>query len=665
MILEKLTNAMMRIKKRFLEGLAATMSGQRITQDSNNNSSSSGSSSNSGLIMTMSLRHHRVTALSCVTTLSLILVSLLLVLIFGSRTSVNSNIIEQHGGELNFPSLDDTLEMAQLSNLIYDFHDVEHDDDVCVQINAGNYSSRNNNNNNNNNSTTNHTATDDDDDDSRVDVVTNNDWHCHWYRHERDKQGTQVMIISSHVQNYVAIIFAGTDDVRTSLTDADILTQPFGDVSCVNNKNNNSNSNGTTASNSTTAATTAATATTTAVTATTRTIYNWTLPSNDNDKVGSLKNLVKIHAGFDNAVFCQGNLFAQLVQVFDSVYHDKLLEQQQERRRRWWWWRRQRQHIQPLRLFATGHSLGAATSVLTAVALTDHYVMTTATQSAPSSSSAVQQDLFPFYMHVINFGCPQMGNTAWRDYVNDYSTILKKHLSIWRVVLGWDLVPRLPSVSFYHVGHTVQLSHEYEQEIKNDHNTNNVDRHHHQQQQDERLASSSSLLDNNHNMNDSIDDKENASNSHSSDQDKNSTAKKLPFAVAYYHHYGNETLGYAGVPTGWSSMPYIWVPGAVESHHITHYVAFLQALQRKQQQQRIQQDGSGDNHTAHFWIKKFVNNVDDNKKKHQNNGNDDERPPNVDDDFWDNPPDKDFDSDNAQTTTPTTTASTSAITSTF
>ena len=46
--------------------------------------------------------------------------------------------------------------------------------------------------------------------------------------------------------------------------------------------------------------------------------------------------------------------------------------------------------------------------------------------------------------------------------------------------------------------------------------------------------------------------------------------------MAYYQHYGNETLGYAGVPAGWGSRPYIWVPGALMSHHISRYRSVLE-----------------------------------------------------------------------------------------
>ena len=115
-----------------------------------------------------------------------------------------------------------------------------------------------------------------------------------------------------------------------------------------------------------------------------------------------------------------------------------------------------------------------------------------------------------------------MGNQAYRTYQRP------RRLSVWRVVLGWDLVPRLPDF-FWHAGHTVQLN------VDND-------------------AAES-------------DDEDNSN-------PNNETA--VSTAIAYYQHYGNETLGYAGVPSGWASRAFIWVPGALESHHIRRYLDALQ-----------------------------------------------------------------------------------------
>lgn len=36
-----------------------------------------------------------------------------------------------------------------------------------------------------------------------------------------------------------------------------------------------------------------------------------------------------------------------------------------------------------------------------------------------------------------------------------------------------------------------------------------------------------------------------------------------------------------GVPLGWYSKPYAWIPGAMLIHHIAHYVEYLEMLQSK------------------------------------------------------------------------------------
>ena len=84
--------------------------------------------------------------------------------------------------------------------------------------------------------------------------------------------------------------------------------------------------------------------------------------------------------------------------------------------------------------YTTGHSLGAAASVLTAVAM---------------KLQAEWEDELVFS---INFGCPKTGNTAWRDFTNSI-----EGLGIFRVVNGHDLVARLPDIRFHHAGHTLQL----------------------------------------------------------------------------------------------------------------------------------------------------------------------------------------------------------------
>jgi Lipase (class 3) len=218
-----------------------------------------------------------------------------------------------------FPSITETLEMSKLSALVYDFKG--RPDDYCSTF-------------------------------SNAQGI-----RCHWYFHDT-VLGTQVLLVSSPRQKYLAIVFAGTDDLRTSLEDMDITKKSFGDNSTVHLDNPD----------------------------------------------------IKVHQGFNNA-------------VFSGVYTE--LEKRLKRLRI---------RYPIYKLYTTGHSLGAANSILTATALAEH-----------AGYSVVS----------INFGCPKTGNREWRNFLNGTST-QNSRLAIWRIVMGWDLVARLPSF-FNHVGHTIQL----------------------------------------------------------------------------------------------------------------------------------------------------------------------------------------------------------------
>lgn len=191
---------------------------------------------------------------------------------------------------------------------------------------------------------------------------------CHMY--ECDVDDTQVLILSKTVQDsregqsgYIAVIYAGTDDFRSVLTDTDILTKVFGPTD-----------------------------------------ENGTHPLSPSDDI-------RVHAGFNNAVF-NNNLFDRIRKTVNEIKSDN----------------------PDLRLLFTGHSLGAADAVLTAVAM------------------KLQQEWKDEFISCINFGCPKTGNWAWNNFVNSMD-----NLSIWRVVNGLDLVPRLPGIRFHHVGHTMQM----------------------------------------------------------------------------------------------------------------------------------------------------------------------------------------------------------------
>jgi Lipase (class 3) len=375
-----------------------------------------------------------------------------------------------------FPTSDDALEMASLSYLVYAFHREDYgnndvDNNVCERIN----NSTNDGNRN----------------DYNIDRPIPSNIRCEWYHHDWTG-GTQVMIVSSIVKSYVAVVFAGTDDLRTSLTDANILMASFG------TSDTTLTSSGTKVTDESDISSTTALIRDRPMTE--YPIYNVTLPD---------APLARVHAGFDHAIFDR-NLFGEIVTRVEAIrcQSGKLVRCNGNS---------DNEHCRSstyTRLFTTGHSLGAANSVLTAVGLVRYYEQVRSGHILPSSCDVKSpQTLEPVdHLVSINFGCPQTGNAAWRDYIHSNPTMLRR-LTIWRFVLGWDLVPRLPEV-FNHVGHTVQCS--------NFHS----------------LFANQSML-------------------------------------AYYQHLGNASLKLAGVPFGWSAKPFLWMPGALYSHFMARYWTYL------------------------------------------------------------------------------------------
>lgn len=147
-------------------------------------------------------------------------------------------------------------------------------------------------------------------------IGTNFTFQCHMF--ERDDQDTQVLVLSRTTsspktkadEDYIAVVYAGTDDFRNALTDTDIFTTHFGP-----SDEDYEDGQGGTTSNRT---------------------YNFP----------PLSDKIRVHKGFNNAVFKHG-LFDR---IFDTV--KKFKEQNPNSR-----------------ILTTGHSLGASDSVLTAVAL--------------------------------------------------------------------------------------------------------------------------------------------------------------------------------------------------------------------------------------------------------------------------------------------------------
>lgn len=259
--------------------------------------------------------------------------SLLFLLLGINHGSVSVDASNDPPYSETFPSLNDAVSMARLSKLVYKF---KHDRNFT----CADFASASGN-------------------------ITK-DILCEWYIHDYSL-GTQVLLVSNKEEKYIAVIFAGIDDIRTSLEDTNILTKEFGNNSTVSLSN-----------------------------------------------IDQRYKMVTVHGGFNNAVFTDG--------IWDQVYArvQNLL----------------RQHPS-YSLWTTGHSLGAANAILAATA----FALLNRNRRVLS----------------INFGCPQIGNHHWRDFFNSTSP-LTNNLSIWRVVLAWDLVPRLPSYFFYHSGHTIQIN---------------------------------------------------------------------------------------------------------------------------------------------------------------------------------------------------------------
>jgi hypothetical protein len=388
----------------------------------------------------------------------------------------------------NFPPLRLTSELAYLSLLIYKFKAVDDPDQVCPAVHGLNHSGY---------------------------FDPGNSLTCHWYHHD-SAEGTQVMLVSTG--GYAAVVFSGTDDVQTSLTDVDLFTaEP--------------------------------------------TYFNTT---------EGYDSRIRIHAGFHQAVFSGvlDNVTAHLRSALDSEGKGR----GQGRRGR-----KRESHV----LYTTGHSLGGANAILTALAL----------QAAPEFRQLSIQS--------VSFGCPRIGNLYWRDFAN----ALSSSSPVVRVVLGWDLVPRLPEF-LLHVGHTFQLSKAYSW-----------------------ISTPSGSAPSDPEMEEGFGLEE----SEAAAAEENSGEAVASFwgngsspapwnASAYYLHYGEPAMGYAGVPLGWSATPFLWVPGAMSSHSVRRYVSTLANL------------------TEDRWARDFVRTPPAPPAPTPDGNNRTSPPAAVDDDFYAEPP---------------------------
>ena len=451
----------------------------------------------------------------------------------------------QHIGN-DFPTLNETMDMAALSLFIYSFEPEPNDTAVCDLINNRRRHNRSNPLKRRSLFPISHLGLD-------VNVTLPADLQCHWYYHDRHGLGIQLMIVSSYQHEYVTVVFAGTDNLQTALLDANIWKASYGDG------------------------------------------HDWTLPKPsssfvsskwDGEQINKHRNATessykraKVHSGFNHAVFDHG-LMDQILSRVQAIRHDFRRQQQQQHTKRL-----SHPFLQTdaneLKIYTTGHSLGGAASVLTAVGLASYYddqASSPRSNSLQPSKDIPQSSTTPTVTS-LNFGCPCVGNRAWRTYLHDSTGLSTSSLAIWRVVLGWDLVPRLPEL-FYHVGHTIQCSGVPDPPPTTT-NTSMPKR----------------------SLRNVVED---------TTTESNFTGK----VRAYYHHYGDKSLKYAPIPFGWNERPYLWVPGALSSHHMGRYWQFLDDL-----------------FTAHHeWISEFVPLQELN----------DDHPPNVDDDLYVNPPDDDF-----------------------
>ncbi len=231
---------------------------------------------------------------------------------------------------------------------------------------------------------------------------------CLQYFHDLEL-GTQVLVVRSTLHNYVAVSFAGTDDLTTFSTDGNAVLSDFGPSQTM---------------------------------------------MDDENVTSIFKNVpggIGVHRGFNNAVF-NSDLFPALMKCValarlgGACCHDEdggtssCVEGKDN-------------YIPifnssaPYQLFTTGHSLGAANAVLLGAALHLAY---------PDEN-----------IRSINFGCPKIGAAPWMEWVNSLQPDRKGvgsrassfgSYEIFRFVNKLDVIPRQPRFLLSHVGHTLQMT---------------------------------------------------------------------------------------------------------------------------------------------------------------------------------------------------------------
>ena len=228
------------------------------------------------------------------------------------------------------------------------------------------------------------------------------DTSCLYYNHDYSL-GRQILIVRNRLRNYIAVAYAGTDDWRTAFSDSEILTEAFG-PSSADDFTNIGNHYG-----------------------------------NFSSIFDSVPDKVRVHSGFNNDVFANAG-FSTVLQCISSVRQGGKCNGEDTDN--------SIPSTKPYRLYTTGHSLGAASSVILGAAL-----------HLTHPSESVQS---------INFGSPKIGNLEWSTWIDtlqpnyDLDTSSDNHghgtYEIFRFVNKIDLVPRLPDpLYFKHAGHTLQM----------------------------------------------------------------------------------------------------------------------------------------------------------------------------------------------------------------
>jgi len=237
-----------------------------------------------------------------------------------------------------------------------------------------------------------------------------NDTSCLYYNHDYSL-GRQVLIVRNTRSKYVAVAYAGTDDWRTALSDGEIVTEIFGPRPADNDANIRG-SNG----------------------------------ENISSIFDSVPSKVRVHSGFNNDVFANAG-FSTVHKCVSSGMQGGNCDGEEPHNNI--------HPTQPYRLYTTGHSLGAASSVILGAAMHLMY-----------PSETIQS---------VNFGSPKIGNFEWSSWVDtlqpnyydsshpeagsEAAASRRGTFEMFRFVNKIDLVPRLPDpVYFQHAGHTLQMS---------------------------------------------------------------------------------------------------------------------------------------------------------------------------------------------------------------